>query len=93
MELKISRREFINEMKAHAFNIISDSKIGDDKVSVLNSFINRMDCVLCREEVCNEEIGVSNGDPDKTFEEVVGFLKKSGVDVEVHVLDLSNKRD
>lgn len=98
MELKISKREFINEMKACAFNIIADPKIGNDKVSVLNRFINAMDCVLCREEVKSTKRDfnslATNSDSDKTFEEVVSFLKKSGIDVEVHVLNLSdNNRD
>lgn len=86
MELKISKIAFINEMKAHAFDMVADPNVCNDKAAVLKAFIYTMDCVLCREEKkpsksvrCMD----SSGNTDDAFNEFISDLKEIGIDAEV----------
>lgn len=87
MNPNFSKSSFINEMKAHAFDMVADPKVGNDKTAVLNSFIHTLTYVLCR------EAETSDCKPDYAFEQFIADLKGIGIEAEVHVIDLPYKHD
>lgn len=96
MELKISKIAFINEMKAYAFDMVADPSVCNDKTAVLKAFIGVMDFVLYREEKKAIKGGTDKGlncNTEDHLKKFVADLKEIGIEADVHVVDVSNKRD